>query len=1142
MKKNLRGITRQFMRVSTIFLGIMVLSAGLLQAHTGNAQRVKGMRLSITFKHQTLAAAIADLQKTSRLSFAYDKKKLQQLWAPDTAFSNTPLDHILTRLLEGTVYSYDVINDNVTIGRDFSKVLQQEKPGSMSGRVTDATNGEGLPGASIRLQESNKGAVADGNGNYKLEGVVPGRYTVVISSIGYEPGRINGVDIKENQQLDLNIQLKVKNNLNEVVVTALGLRKDQNTLGYAVNTVQGEDFTKAREPNIANALEGKVAGVNVVKPVSGAMGSSRVVIRGNGSISGNNQPLYVVDGVPLVNNTYGQTSVFYGGSDGGDGISSINPDDIETMTVLKGGPASALYGARASNGVILITTKSGKSHKGLGVEYNGSYTMDKPIFYNKKDFQYEYGQGSQGLAPQDVATARAIGPGSWGAKLDGSSVIQFDGVSRPYSPVKDNIKNFYRNANTFTNNVSIFGGNEKVNARFSVSDLNNHDLMPNSSLRRQNYTLRAFAQLADKLTLQVNAMFVHEKVRNRPYSGDFSWNPHMSVQLLPTNMDVRTQDRRVDDQGKEYLFSDNIYFANPYFMAYNRLSSDTKNRLIASADMKYNVTSALYVRLLMGTDMAYRFSEGMNPEGGAIAQPSINVGQRFDNEFNAQLQVGYDKELSKDFSLSTFVGGNIMKNVNSNVSAGGSQFIVPGFYAVNNTKSLSRGYGRSEKEFNSLFGSAEMGFRKYLYLTVTGRNDWFSTLNPNTNNIFYPSVGLSYVLSQSVTLPVWFTYARLRGSWAKTGNDADISPYSQALSYGFGNTYMGQPTAYVASGTIPNTQLQPSVSRSFEGGFDTRFLKDRIGVQFTFYNRHTTNDILTSQISATSGFGSVSLNAGEMRNTGVELLLTGTPVQYGKFSWDMSYNMGYNKNKVLALVDGQDAMVLQQSRPGLYSDGGVPAFINVKVGEPYGIITGNTYKRDDKGNIIYNDQGYPVRGDIATLGNSIPPLTMGFNNEIRYGSFYASVLVDAKFGGKISSGTNNLAYVAGLHKKTLEGRETGVTGVGVTESGGINKVNVSAESYYTWVANNITEEFVYDASFVKLRQLVVGVNLPHSWLRQVKINDVSVSVVARNLFTLYSKVPLVDPESTFLNGNVQGIEMLALPATRSFGLNLNVKF
>ncbi|HEY9262903.1 SusC/RagA family TonB-linked outer membrane protein [Chitinophaga sp.] len=1140
MKKNFKEITRQIMRVSTIFLGIMLVSAGLLEAETGSAQKVKGMRLSIAFHSQSLAGAITDLEKASHLSFAYDKKKLQLLAAPDTAFRNAPLDQILSRLLSGTVYSYDVINDNITIGRDFNKVLQQVPPGSLSGRITDAGNGDALPGASIRLKEISKGAVADAAGNFKLDGIPPGKYVVIVSSIGYEPTQ-KEIIIKEGTPATLDIVMKIKNNLSEVVVTALGMRKDQNSLSYATSTVKGDDFTKAREPNIANGLEGKVAGVNVVKPVSGSMGSSRVVIRGNGSISGNNQPLYVIDGVPLVNNTYGQTSVFYGGSDGGDGISSINPDDIETMTVLKGGTAAALYGARASNGAILITTKSGKAHKGLGVEYNGSYTTDKPIFYTK-DFQYDYGQGTQGLAPQDAATAKAVGPGSWGAKLDGSSVVQFDGVKRPYSAVKDNVKNFYRDANTFTNNVSIFGGNEKVNARFSVSDLNNHDLMPNSSLRRQNYTLHANAILADKLTLSVNGMYIHEKARNRPNSGDFSWNPHMAVQLLPTNLDVRTQDRRVDDNGKEYLFSDNIYFGNPYFLAYNRLSSDTKDRLIASADLKYSITPDLYVRLLTGTDFAYRFSQGINPEGGAIATPSIGVGQRFDNEFNSQLQIGYDKELSKSFMLNTFVGGNIMKSTYSNTSAGGSQFIVPGFYAVNNTKTLSRSYDKSDKQFNSLFGSVELGFNKYLFLSVTGRNDWFSTLNPETNNIFYPSFGLSYVLSQSVKLPSWFSYAKVRGSWAKTGSDASVAPYSQALSYGFGNTYFGQPTAYVASDGIPNTLLQPAVTRSWEVGFDTRFLQNRIGIDFTVYNRLTSNDILTSQISSTSGFGSVSLNTGKMRNSGIELLLTGTPVRHGKITWDISFNLGYNKNRVLALVDGQDQIVMQQSRPGLYSDGGVPAFINAIVGQPLGVITGTTYKRDEQGNIVFNAQGFPVRGDIAQLGNSVAPLGMGFNNEFRYGSVFASVLIDGKFGGKISSGTNNLAYVAGLHKKTLEGREGGITGKGVTESGGENKVTVSSEDYFTWVGNNITEEFVYDASFIKLRQVVLGANLPHSWMNRVKINDASVSFVARNLFTIYSKVPLVDPESTFLNGNVQGLEMLALPATRSFGVNLNVKF
>ena len=367
MKKNLKEITRQFMRVSTIFLGIMLVSAGLLEAKTGSAQKVKGMRLSIAFHSQTLAGAIADLEKATHLSFAYDRNKLQRLHAPDTAFRNTPLDHILTRLLSGTVYSYDVINDNITIGRDFDKVLQQIPPGSLSGRVTDSGNGEPLPGASVRLQETNKGAIADGAGNFKLEGIPPGKYTVIVSSIGYEAATVKNVEIKEGTPATLDVVMKVKNNLSEVVVTALGIRKDQNSLSYATSTVQGEDFTKAREPNIANALEGKVAGVNVVKPVSGAMGSSRVVIRGNGSISGNNQPLYVIDGIPLVNNTYGQTSVFYGGSDGGDGISSIDPDDIETMALLDGGAASALYGGLASNGDMGISTEVVEGGRELGV-------------------------------------------------------------------------------------------------------------------------------------------------------------------------------------------------------------------------------------------------------------------------------------------------------------------------------------------------------------------------------------------------------------------------------------------------------------------------------------------------------------------------------------------------------------------------------------------------------------------------------------------------------------------------------------------------------------------------------------------------------------------------------------------------------
>lgn len=573
----------------------------------------------------------------------------------------------------------------------------------ITGFVTNS-NGDGIGGVSVFIKaDPSRGTVTAQNGGYSL--AVPANGTLVFQSIGYKQ-----TEVPVNQRRQISVSLQIDEvSLDDVVVTSLGIRKEKRALGYSVTELKGESFTKARETNIANALVGTVAGVNVTKPASGSMGSSRVVIRGSGSISGYNQPLYVIDGIPLVNNNFGQSSVFYGGGDGGDGISSINPDDIASMTVLKGGPAAALYGARASNGAILITTKSGA--EGLGVEFNSSFTIDKPFFSNSKDYQYQYGQGYYGQIPEDQATAYQMGIANWGARLDGSQVMQFDGVMRPYSAVKNNINNFYDNGKTFTNTLAIYGGTENANVRFSVSDLDNNDLIPNSTLKRNNFTLSGNLKVKDKLTLRANAQYVRERVKNRPNSGDFSWNPNVAVQLMPTNYDIQNLSKGVDENGNEYLLSDNIYLANPYFMAYHMQNRDRKDRLIASVDLKYDFTDYLYARLLTGTDFGYRHSQNIRPEGSAIASGSMSEYQGYNGEFNSQLIFGVSKEVATDFSVDAFVGGNIMKSKSTGLGASGNEFIVPYFYSVNNTVTQGRSYDEYLKQFNSLFGSAELSYK-----------------------------------------------------------------------------------------------------------------------------------------------------------------------------------------------------------------------------------------------------------------------------------------------------------------------------------------------------------------------------------------------------------------------------------------------
>lgn len=1117
------------MRLTTI----MVLLFTLSSYANSNAQYITLKKSNIPLK-----SLLKEITKQSNYHFLYDDQLMSDIRVDKINLSKVSIDDALSEILKNQALKYEKIAGTIIITEaapPIRKSLVQESI-EISGRVF-GNSGEALPGVSISLKGKSSGMTStDSQGVFKI--TASPSDIIMFRMLGYE-----SQELAVRGRTQWNIQLiEAEQAISEVIVTSLGIKKDVRALGYSATEVQGEDFTKARETNVANSLAGKVAGVSVSKPVSGSMGSSRVVIRGNGSISGYNQPLYVVDGIPIVNTNYGQSSVYYGGSDGGDGISSINPDDILSITVLKGGPAAALYGARASNGAILITTKDGKSQKGLGVEYNSSYTLDKPIFRNKKDFQYEYGQGVYGVGPSVAEEALQMGIASWGPKLDGSSVVQFDGESRPYSAVKDNVQTFYNNGNTFSNSVAFLAGTETAHMRFAVADLNNHDLMPNSSLKRNNYSLNGGMKVGENLNIQISSMYIRERVKNRPNSGDFSWNPHLAVQLLPTNYDVESLSRRVDENGNEFLFSDDIYWGNPYFLAYDNVNQDKKDRIIASADIRYDFTPHLYARLLAGTDYAYRYREAITPEGSAISSGGMSAGQGYNSEFNSQLILGFNKELNPDFSLDTFIGGNIMKNRSSNMSVSGDQFIVPNFYAINNTRTQGRGYSFYEKDFNSLFASAEFGYKNLLYLTVTGRNDWFSTLSKNSNRIFYPSASSSFILSDVVDLPSGIDFVKLRGAWARTGSDSDISPYAQSLTYRFGQQIDGNALAYINESTIPNTNLKPATSNSYEAGFDLNFLKNRLGIDFTWYNRKTINDILSSEVSITSGFNNVRINSGVMQNKGVELLLNTVPIRQEKFSWHSSFNMGYNSNKVVSLADGQQEMTLQQSRPGLYGDGGVPVYITAQVGKPFGLITGTSYERDGKGNIVFDPYGLPVVGEIKELGYSVSPWTMGFSNELRYGNVSLNMLIDAKFGGSINSATNNFAYLAGLSKNTLEGREDGVVGQGVTADGNANTSSVAAQDYYGYIGNTIAEEFVYDASFIKLHQIALGIDLPKSWLNQIKVQNASISIVGRNLWLIHSKIPLVDPESSFLIGNIQGLEMLSLPAARSFGLNLNIKF
>jgi len=1010
---------------------------------------------------------------------------------------------------------------------------------TISGTVTDE-GGTPLPGVNVVEKGTNNGTSTDFDGNYTIN-VSSNTATLVFSSLGFTT-----LEVAVGGRSTVNTTLvEDAEQLGEVVVTALGIRKETKALGYSLTEVGGEEIATIKNTNAINSLQGKIAGVNISQNATGAAGSSRVIIRGSSSLSGENQPLYIVDGIPIGNENNGAASL-WGGSDGGDGISSINPDDIESISVLKGGAASALYGSRAAGGVIIVTTKSGKGQDGFGVELSSSVNFDK-VDTSIQDFQTEYGQGIRARKPVNLVEARDNGLSSWGTRFDGSNVIQWDGVERPYSYAGNNLDHFYRTGTTFINTVALTNGSENLNYRFSASDLTNEDVMPNASLNRKTFSLNSSAVLAEKLTTTVNAKYIIENVENRPRLSDAPGNGNFTVALLPPNVDVRFMEPGANEDGTERTYSTNTFSQNPYFAAYNFRNEDVKNRIIASTSLRYDVFDWMYLTSRIGIDNQTIRRTQVTPFGTAY-QPlgSINESEIRYNQVDADIILGVDKDITDKFAISTFVGANSNHIKEESLNLGGGDFIVPGLEDIGNTVSQSRGRSYSERKIGSVYGSLELSYDRWAYVTFTGRNDWFSTLSfpgkTTPNDDFYPSVNASLILSEAFEMPAFVNFLKLRGGYSEVAGGAQ-NPYSLSLNYEiFGNPLQGQPLGRVSGGTVPNANLVPFSKSETEIGLDARFFNNRLSLDVAYYENETTNDIVSVATSAYSGYGGASANLGKVSNKGFEFLLNATPIRTENFSWNTIFNGAWNEGKVLATDDVDSDVNLDEPRTR-----------NVRithiVGEAYGTIVGVSYDRDDNGNIRYeiDAEGVPraVEGERKILGEGVPPLTLGFTNSFSYKNVNLSFLIDGKFGGQVFSGTNTTVYGNGLHKATLEGRENGLTVSGIdaaTDQPFTTTVAPENLQTYWGEINDIAEEFVEDSDYIKFRQMSIGYSLPKRALENVFLTSVDFSIIGQNLFYIKRSIDNIDPESAYNVGNSQGLEYFGVPSARTYGFNINVKF
>ena len=1014
---------------------------------------------------------------------------------------------------------------------------------SVQGTVTVDETARPLPGVQVYVKGTRVGTLTDSRGNFTLE-VPADAETLVFAYLGFKTA-----EAAVSQQVEVAMEMETIG-LEGITVTALGVRREKRSLGYAVQDLQGSEITQVPEINLVNSLQGNVAGVHVTN-AGPTGGSARIVIRGASSIAGQNQPLFIVDGIPVDNSAPGNSG--YGGIDYGNTIQDLDPFDIENISVLKGPAAAALYGSRAANGAVVITTKSGvgTADGGLGMTVTTSYTMEQPL--KLPDYQDGYGQGLFG----EFQWVDGAGAGlwdfvdeSWGPKLDGRLIDQFTGPNMPWVAHPDNIRDFFETGRTWNTNVAISRAGERSNIRLSVSDMSLSGMSPGNTMDRINMTLKGGAEITDRLSAGASINYIDTNTENRPGTGYDEDNPMQSYIWFGRQVDMEAlRDYRCDGDevtpctiGGQYNWNYN-YHNNPFWETYVNTNADERDRLIGNMNVNYQINDWITANGRIGRDW-YRDHRKRNTEfyslddagDGGFAENTI-----YRSETNADLTVSATREFLSDFTLDATGGGNIRKNRYETANVSVSKLTVPGIFTVDNAGApASPSDYLSEREVRSLYGSMSLNYAGYFNVDVTGRNDWSSTLPDGENSYFYPSVSSAFVFTDAFNLESsLFSSGKIRASWTRVGNDA--GPYQLTSVYGSSTPWGGTPMFSVPN-TLPNINLKPEETTAWEVGADLGFLDERLGFVLTRYDRSTRNQILGVQVSRASGYSSQRLNAGEVRNWGWELLLKATPLRMDNgFRWDLTANWSKNNSEVTELYGDLETLVL-----GSYWSLNIEA----RVGEPYGLFFGNGYVKDDQGRWLLNSSGMPQKDNTRSiLGNYNPDWFGGLQNRFSYGPFDVSFLVDGQRGGDIFSVTNWFGEYAGVLESSLRGREIDYCDPGIIVDGvmpdgsingdGVDDVSVCPQDYF---GRNygIQEASIDDATYIKLREVRLGYELPMDWLGKLGFSGGNVALIGRNLFLWAPNIDNIDPETAFSAGNVQGIEFGQFPTARSIGLSLTI--
>ena len=1055
---------------------------------------------------------------------------------------------------------------------------------TVRGIVTTEEDGEPVIGASVIVKGTSLGTVTDVNGRFELSGLPPSATRLLISYISLMAKEVAiapqvSVTLKSDTHL-----------LDEVVVTALGISREQKALGYTAQEVKQNALVQGKDNNLLNSLSGKIAGVRITN-TQGDVGSSRIVIRGETSIAGENQPLFIVDGIPVDNS---QLNARSSGRDFKNAIADLNPEDIKTLTVLKGPNAAALYGARAAHGAIVITTKGGdKRQKGIGITLHSSTQVS--FVATLPEFQNLFGQGAGGRFSYVDGKGAGVNDGvdeSWGPRLDiGLLIPQFDSpldadgnrVATPWVSHPNNVRDYFRMGISTNSGISVARGDDKYQFRVGYNYEKQVSIVPDAGTNKTNISLNTDYHLAKWIVVGATANYIVYTAPSLPGSATPSGS---NVRSNSPMLQFLWFGRQVDTNSLKADYTRNwnsSYYDNPFWSASYNTQSQERHRLIGDLHAEFRLTDGLNVRFRTSTDWyndrrkskVKWGSAGAGSPYGSYAEDAYTV-----KENNTEVLATYIKQLNKNWGIDALLGFNVRNKQYENNYQAAPRLAVADLYTLTNSRdplTSSNDFYRLRQY--GLYGSIQLDYRRWAFLNITGRNDWSSTLPVDNNSYFYPSVTASVLLSEAFG---WrskaVNYLKIRGGWSQVG--ADANPYQLATVFTSETAFNGNPLQ--SSSTIGmNPNLKPEKTSSIEAGFEAAFWDNRLYLDFTYYKTDSRNQILKLATTAASGYTSQVRNAGHIRNRGYEIQLGAVPIQTSKgFRWNLDLNYGANSSKVVKLDD--EGLITSYQ---LYSSG---IQILASVSEAYGTLFGTSYVRDANGNVVVDANGLPkISTTNKTLGKFTPDWTGGISNTFSYRSLSLSFLIDASVGGSIFSNTNKTGKYTGVLANTLSGRDAehgglwyytdamgnnvrlpespsysvssdglyyaqvngqstrvyqdGIMVEGVTESGSKNEEVVSAEKYYHRIYS-IAEANVYDASYVKLREVALSYRLPRLWTQKLHLQEASVTLTGRNLWTIYKSVPNIDPESALTTGNAQGVEAYSLPTTRSFGVNLSVKF